>query len=363
VASPLTDDIEQGSTDGSTALALAPSANRAALVLHHDPEPTRNPALVYLASLAKSSRVVMAHALGVVARILTGDGAPPAAIDWGAVRYEHTQLIRAVLQDRYEPATANRHLSALRGVLREAWRLGLVPAEAYHRAIDIGRVRGQPLPAGRALSAGELRALFAACADAARTRRGQASGARDAALLGVLYGGGLRRAEAVSLTPDDYDAAESSLKVRRGGRSVGLDGGERQSAQVLTFQEARTIGKRAVRAHQCGAPVGSVEVHSDHGSTLVRRPSSSANRSPRCAGMALCVFVHVSNHGPSGQAAGNTNSTGPSLNLARHFSKPASSSDRVQVESSPTRQSHVTSLRFDGSRWSWSCLCIDCLPC
>jgi site-specific recombinase XerD len=74
-------------------------------------------------------------------------------------------------------------------------------------------VTGTRLPAGRGLAAGELRALFTATAD------GTPSGSRDAALLAVLYGGGLRREEAVALLVGDYDPEAGSLRVRgKGGR-------------------------------------------------------------------------------------------------------------------------------------------------
>jgi integrase len=57
-----------------------------------------------------------------------------------------------------------------------------------------------------------LVALFRAAADDPLPTRG----ARDAALLAVLDGGGLRRAEAVALDLDDVDFEEEAVTVRRG---------------------------------------------------------------------------------------------------------------------------------------------------
>ena len=118
--------------------------------------------------------------------------------------------MRAALAERVAHSTANRMLSALRGALKAAWRLGLLPTEEFHRAVDLPPVRGETLPRGRALSAGELRALFALCND------GKNAGIRDAALLGVLYGCGLRRSEAVSLDVGDFHPDTGELRVRAG---------------------------------------------------------------------------------------------------------------------------------------------------
>ena len=45
-------------------------------------------------------------------------------------------------------------MAALSRVLEEAWKLGLMSAEDYHRAIAIERKTGQRLLKGRALSIG-----------------------------------------------------------------------------------------------------------------------------------------------------------------------------------------------------------------
>jgi integrase len=86
-------------------------------------------------------------------------------------------------------------------------------AEDYQRARRIEAIRGSRIPTGRALGTGELRALFAACDRATR------GGLRNAALLGVLCGLGLRRGEVALLDVGDFDAATGALRVKgKGGR-------------------------------------------------------------------------------------------------------------------------------------------------
>jgi integrase/recombinase XerD len=125
--------------------------------------------------------------------------------------------LRAELADRYAPATANRMLAAVRGVLRAAWELGLMDTDSYQRAASTRSVRGEALPKGRSISGGELRALFAACLrDLDKEGQLTLRGARDAALLAVLYGSGLRRAEAAALQVGDYDPQTGAVTVRAG---------------------------------------------------------------------------------------------------------------------------------------------------
>jgi site-specific recombinase XerD len=148
----------------------------------------------------------MGSALETLAE-LAGGHRGALVFPWDQLRPERTSALRAALAERFAPSTANRHLAALRGVLREAWRCGLISAEERDRASDLPPVRGERLPRGRALEAAELRQLFEACAD------GSALGARDAAAFALLFGAGLRRAEAVGLDLADVDVDTGALRV------------------------------------------------------------------------------------------------------------------------------------------------------
>ncbi len=169
----------------------------------------RNPASVYLASLALGSRRTMRDALNVIAAMLTNGDADALTLQWAALRFQHTAAIRAKLAQEYSAATANKMLSALRGVLKTSWRLGQMSADDYARAADVQSVHGATLPRGRALASGEIDALMTACVNDA-----SAAGARDAAIIALLRVGGLRRAEICALNFDDYDAETGALTIR-----------------------------------------------------------------------------------------------------------------------------------------------------
>jgi integrase len=197
----------------------------AGLVLARKPPRDQHPVLVYLVSLSEGSRRTMRGSLENIAEFLSQGEADALTLAWHGLRYQHTALVRAQLAGAYKPATANKMLSALRGVLKECFRLGYMTAEDYQRARDLPPVKGSSLPPGRSLSQGELRRLFEVCAESSKRNRG----ARDAAVVAVLYGCGLRRGEAAALDLSDYDRESGELKVRgakgRKDRLVYAEGG------------------------------------------------------------------------------------------------------------------------------------------
>jgi integrase len=276
VLSPEPDQGDARAVDAALALAVVAPAHEKnqtffASIVPHAPQraPEQNAAMVYLARLAPNSRRSMETALNVLVEIFTnGQDATLNAynFEWGQLRYSHCTAVRAILDERYNVNSANHRLGALRGVLKVAWKLGQMDTDDYHRAISFEPIRGTVLPRGRALSAGEVRAIFSVCSadamgvdlsapvvvskprkrgksreeeveeellhlspsevaepepeprqvDINKARAKVLRGKRDQALLAVLYGVGVRRFEAVALQLSDYNEEDSTLIVRAG---------------------------------------------------------------------------------------------------------------------------------------------------
>lgn len=172
-----------------------------------------DPAAAYLEQLGEGSRRTMREALTKLASWASNGRCGPHDLPWHMLRIEHTAALRTRLQSTLAPATANKHLAALRGVLKQCWRRGLMPAEAYQRAIDLPPVRGASPRKQNQLGALELRKLAQVCAGDSSP-----AGARDEALLALLYGASLRRSEAVTLELADYDLSTGVLLVQNSGR-------------------------------------------------------------------------------------------------------------------------------------------------
>ncbi|MBB4915132.1 tyrosine-type recombinase/integrase [Streptosporangium saharense] len=213
-------------------------------------EPARDPYLVYLDSLTSpESRRAMRGCLDRLAALVSGGQATGGeGQPWHLLRYEHTVRLRTLMTERgWSPAYVNKHLVALRRVLREAWRLGQMTAEEYQRAADLPTVEHTRLPAGRHVPAEVVGAALAACDEDPSP-----AGIRDAALLAVLYSTGCRRAEIAGMTLDDYDPGARSLRVR----------GKRDKER-LVYLTPEAVGRLerwlAVRRHPAGAlfcPIG-----------------------------------------------------------------------------------------------------------
>ncbi len=190
--------------------SIEQSGVRALVPVHDDPLDTEPPAQLYLDSVATGSRRAMKGALNVVAELLTGGKGTYLSCPWWLVRHTHTSAVKQCLQARYQPATVNKHLSALRGVLKMTWQLGLMGERDWMAASDVRSVTVSAPVSKRTITSKQIAKLFTAC------EGDGLSGCRDAAILALLYGCGLRRHELVKLSLDDYDSQIPAILVREG---------------------------------------------------------------------------------------------------------------------------------------------------
>ena len=172
----------------------------------------RHPAGVYLAGVGEGSKRTIRHALNAIASLLTEGECDAMTLDWSKLRYHHTAAVRVALMQNFAPVTANKMLSTLRRVLLEAFRLDLMSASDYQKAVDFPNIEANPDLRGRCLSETEIAALMATC------NTTEVMDVRDAAIIAILRGSGIRRAELVDINLDDFNAIKGEIIIQKGKR-------------------------------------------------------------------------------------------------------------------------------------------------
>jgi site-specific recombinase XerD len=268
---------------------------------------------VYLARLAPGSRRTMRQALGVIAMLCVpgpGEAPEPEAFPWWHLRAEHTKALRAQLAEHYRFSTANKMLSALRGVLREAWELGLMETDADHRAVAFRAVRGQRAAqaTGRSLARGELRALIAACLEPRPARKGEPAalsdkGRRDAALVALGYGCGLRRDELASLLIGDVDLLARRVTARGKGnkeRVVPIPPGAFRAVQAYLRVRIRGIRDHRAGLGGCGAGLrGEAREDAEERAPIYNVSPTAGDASPTASSVSPTAVADESGEGAS----------------------------------------------------------------
>jgi site-specific recombinase XerD len=171
-----------------------------------------NPAALYLATLgSQQSRRVVQSRLNRFAKLLKLD-------DWRQIpwrEFDRPWLLlakEALTVDQRSPETINAILSMLKGVALQAWELKLINDHTYLRIKNTKAIRGKRVPKRRWLEKGDIVKLLDQCLDDDRLQ-----GLRDAALLALLYGCGLRRSEVVGIDLENLDHKERSISIHGKG--------------------------------------------------------------------------------------------------------------------------------------------------
>lgn len=195
----------------------------------------------YIASrISEHTKRTMYGALQRVARLL---GTEAELVPWHTLRFEHTDAIRAKLLDgSFSKPSVQITLAALKGVLRQARRAGLMSQEEFLRAVDWDRLKLQSLPVGRELPQEEINRIQEHIAGT--------SGAYRVFLevvFALLLGTGLRASEACNMPPEAYDSAAKMLRLRRkGDKEDELPLGDLEAAAIEAWLVTRASFARRI---------------------------------------------------------------------------------------------------------------------
>lgn len=178
---------------------------------------TTNPAVEYIINLpADISRKNMSYVLGRVARdVFNVEGLQNAP--WKDMRAKHLDYMVALLRaEGAKTNTTNWYIAAMKGVARNAFKLGLVDASILMRIKMVKGHKALDKREGRALSEEEVGRLLRACQDDSNLYLGL----RDAAMFALMAWAGLRIIDTQRLLVSDILEDGKFLLVHRKGGKV-----------------------------------------------------------------------------------------------------------------------------------------------
>jgi integrase len=228
------------------------------------PPPDRNPFWAYIASrdTAGTQRAVR-YRLNWISRIITdlpadsdGESLPDAGqyTPWHMITPDRALWFRSALihnpsgmggdgpgpSSGYEPAYINVIISALRGVLGQAWKMELITTDHRERAFgELKKVKAERRPYGRQLGADEPLAMIAACDPETEGL----PALRDRALIGLLVATGMREASAVGVWIENYNARTREVVVLAKGNVQAAHRVHENAAKLISAWLA-AYGKR-----------------------------------------------------------------------------------------------------------------------
>ena len=167
------------------------------------------PVVLYLERLAPSSRQTMRYVLQDAADRLGVEDVTIDEFPWHQLQPGHiTALVAALRADGYAPNTSSLYVNAIRGVMNQAWQQSLITQDHLLKIRAVKAGGGTRLRKGRNLRRTLIRELMDVCAADPRPQ-----GLRDAAIIAILYGSGMRKSESVNLELSQINVAERSLQV------------------------------------------------------------------------------------------------------------------------------------------------------
>lgn len=256
-------------------MSIEVSSQDQELISHQFIPSDQNPVIVYIESLAPGSRRTIRGALQLVVDTITRNPRQfaPDQFPWWKLRSHHLMKVRMELSQSHAPATVNKALVATRQVFGFCRRFGLMTADECANAGDVKSVKGSRLPAGRALTPEEFQQLLSTIPNKTDL------GARNRALLCLLLQTGMRRAEVVTLSLQDYDRATYMFRVCGKGnkeRSVPVSDTLRRELERWLKIRGEQPGPLFYRGHRPGLILRDRPISSEGVYRFVQRMSERA---------------------------------------------------------------------------------------
>lgn len=184
------------------------SGNPTAVALSHQQEQIFNPAQAYVLTLsAGQSRNKVIRILNSIAQAFGYENLN--VCPWQDMTYDRLLAYRTMqVEAGLAPATINLQLCALRMVAKQAWLKLMMPLETYSAIRELKSVRGKRVSKGRALNSRETGKLLASL-----DLKSSAITTRDAAIIALAVGCGMRRAEIVGLKFSQLDKSNRIITI------------------------------------------------------------------------------------------------------------------------------------------------------
>lgn len=160
----------------------------------------KNPAETYLLSLnSLDGRAISGRTIKRFCKKVSNNDCY-LSFDWSKLDYTLLLELKAYYQELgLSSGSINTYIATIKGVAKEAWKQKIIGTDDYLHIKALRRVQGYKSLAGKALSGIELKSLISHC-----IKLGSNLGKRNAAMIALTYGAGLRVHELAKLTIDDY---------------------------------------------------------------------------------------------------------------------------------------------------------------
>lgn len=175
---------------------------------HNDSGQVFNPAQAYVLTLgAGQSRNKVIRILNQIARQFGYDNLNTCP--WEKMTYDSLLAFRTkLIEEGLAPATINLQLCTLRMVAKQAWLKQMMSLENYSAIRELKSVRGHRVSKGRALNGRETGKLLATL-----DLNESPIAVRDAAIIALAIGCGMRRSEIVGLKLSQLDQENRIITI------------------------------------------------------------------------------------------------------------------------------------------------------